>query len=125
MSDVKTANAWDESLSDTLKGAEASFRAATTELELRTELARCVGKNSGLQSLMGLMKSLDPAKRRELGATVNAAKLKVEALFQARLTQIENQALEAELNARPYDLSLPGRVALGRGHEHPVLGVRD
>src|SRR5690349_158826 len=98
--------------------AEAAFAGATTELDLRTELAKFVGKKGELQGAMALMKVLSHAEKPKLGAVVNAVKVEVESRFAASLRKLEEQALAAELNARPYDLSLPGRLALGRGHQH-------
>jgi len=105
--------------------AEAAFAGATTELELRTELAKFAGKKGELQGAMALMKVLSPAEKPKLGAVVTGVKAAVEARFASSLRKLEEQALAAELNARPYDLSLPGRLALGRGHQHPVLRVQE
>jgi phenylalanyl-tRNA synthetase alpha chain len=105
--------------------AQAGFAAASTELELRTELAKFIGKKGELQAAMSLMKALAPADRPKLGAVVNAIKVEVEAHFDGRLRAIEQAALDADLKGRPFDLSLPGRLSLGRGHEHPVMRVRE
>jgi phenylalanyl-tRNA synthetase alpha chain len=112
-------------LADLPERARAAFAAGKTELELRTELAKFVGKKGELQAAMSLMKQLAPADRPKLGAVVNAIKVQVEAEFDARLRDLAQKALDAELNARPYDLTLPGRLSLGRGHEHPELRVRE
>lgn len=114
-----------EPLSTLRQRAEAQFARVKTELELRTELAKFVGKKGEVQAAMGLMKGLSPADRPRLGAVVNHIKGHVEKLFDVRLAELAKGALEAELNARPFDLSLPGRLALGRGHAHPVMQVRD
>ena len=105
--------------------AQGAFSAVKTELELRTELAKLVGKKGELQGAMSLMKGLSPADRPRLGAVVNHIKGQVEGFFERRLGDLAKRALDAELEARPYDLSLPGRLSFGRGHAHPVMQVRD
>jgi phenylalanyl-tRNA synthetase alpha chain len=49
----------------------------------------------------------------------------VEQAFDARLRALARAAREADLRARPFDLTLPGRLELGRGHAHPILQARD
>lgn len=112
-------------LTTILDRASSAFGAATTELELRTEQAKLLGKKGELSTVMAAMKSLPDAARPKFGQIVNGLKSEVEARFQARLQQLERAALDAELNARPFDLTLPGRLSLGRGHAHPVMQVRD
>ena len=74
---------------------------------------------------MALMRHVPPESRREVGAKVNAFKQGVQEAFQARLDEMARQAREADLNAQPLDLSLPGRLELGSGHLHPVNQTRD
>lgn len=102
-----------------------AFRAATTESGLRVEAAKVLGKKGELPKLLALMRDLEPAARAEMGALVNTFKRDVEQAFEARLAELGAAARQAELGGRPFDLTLPGRVALGRGHAHPLLQVRD
>src|SRR5262245_7896126 len=67
-----------------------------------------------------------PAKDRpSVGARVNAFKEEVERAFVARQRELGREARQAELSARPFDLTLPGRFEPSRGHAHPVSQVRD
>jgi phenylalanyl-tRNA synthetase alpha chain len=51
-------------------------------------------------------------------------KAQVELAFDERLLQLHRAARDAELNARPFDLSLPGRRPAVRGHLHPLTQVK-
>ena len=72
------------------------------------------------------MGAVPPTRARRVGEKVNALKEEVEAAFDARLARASGaRAREAELGARPFDLTLPGRSPPPRGHVHPITRVRD
>ena len=102
-----------------------AFEAAGTEQDLRNEHAKVLGKKGGLTAVLGLMRAVPADRRPAAGARVNQFKEEVEAAFEASLLRLRRAAREAELGGRPFDLSLPGRVELGRGHAHPIHEVRD
>jgi phenylalanyl-tRNA synthetase alpha chain len=102
-----------------------AFASAASEPALRAEQAKLLGKKGELTAVLALLRDVAPADRPRAGAVVNAFKASVEQEFESRLRSLGNAALEADLRARPFDLSLPGRLSLGRGHAHPVLAVRD
>jgi phenylalanyl-tRNA synthetase alpha chain len=103
----------------------ADFAAAPNEQELRGLRALLLGKKGGLTGVLKLMAALAPEQRRELGERANAVKGEVEATFEARLKELNEQARAAELTAPTYDLSLPGRDPVGKGHLHPLTQVVD
>ena len=103
----------------------SAFALATTEQALRAEHAKILGKKGDLTAVLALMRNVPAADRPAAGAKVNTFKDEVEAAFGARLRGLARAAREAELRARPFDLSLPGRLELERGHPHPILAVRD
>jgi phenylalanyl-tRNA synthetase alpha chain len=49
----------------------------------------------------------------------------VEAAFDARLAALARFARERELSAPPFDLTMPPRVVVERGHRHPLSIVRE
>jgi phenylalanyl-tRNA synthetase alpha chain len=102
-----------------------AFKAAETEPALRLEHAKVLGKKGELTALLALMRHVPAESRPAVGAKVNAFKEGVEAAFAARLKSLANAARDAELRARPFDLTLPGRLELGRGHGHPISEVTD
>ncbi|MFO0763090.1 MAG: phenylalanine--tRNA ligase subunit alpha [Byssovorax sp.] len=115
-------------LEQELKGlqqsAEQKLSQAATEQDLRAERA-VFAKPDALKSVQAQIPKLPPKDRREVGRLINDFKAQIEAMFARRLLEIQAAARAAELNARPFDLSLPGRLALGRGHAHPIHQVRD
>ncbi|NUP06499.1 MAG: phenylalanine--tRNA ligase subunit alpha [Polyangiaceae bacterium] len=102
-----------------------SFAAATSEPALRAEQAKLLGKKGDLTAVLALLRDVPAADKPRAGALVNAFKTEVEKEFDACLRALGEAALQAELTARPFDLTLPGRLSLGRGHPHPVLAVRE
>ena len=102
-----------------------AFTRASTEQALRQEHAKVLGKKGDLTAVLALMRNVPGSARPSVGAKVNAFKEEVEAAFEARLKALARAAREAELKARPFDLTLPGRLELGRGHAHPIHQVRD
>jgi len=102
-----------------------AFAAATTEQALREAHARILGKKGELTQLLRRMGAVPAEAKKSVGERVNLLKDEVEAEFQKRLVAIERALREADLGARPYDLTLPGRSAAPRGHVHPLTRVRD
>ena len=115
----------DEGLANLGTRFRSAFAKATTEQELRAEHAKVLGKKGELTAVLALMRNVPAADRPAVGAKVNAFKDDVEATFEAKLRTLARAAREAELRARPFDLTLPGRLELERGHAHPILQVRD
>ena len=102
-----------------------AFAGAPTEQALRGEHAKLLGKKGELTAVLALMRDVPAEARPRIGALVNSFKEEVERAFAARLLALGKEKLQAELTARPHDISLPGRVSFGRGHPHPVLAVKE
>jgi phenylalanyl-tRNA synthetase alpha chain len=103
----------------------AEFGRAQNEQDLRAARAAVLGKKGELTSLLRGLGQVPPEHRKSLGERVNSVKEEVEAVFEARLRALAEAARRAELAARPFDLTLPGRVPVARGHLHPLSQVRD
>jgi len=103
-----------------------AFEQAATEQALREAYAKVLGKKKGaLTRVLALMRHVPGEERPRVGAKVNTFKQEVEQAFEQRLAAIAKEQRDAELHARPFDLTLPGRLGLGRGHLHPVMQTRD
>ena len=102
--------------------ARAAFEAAATEQELRNARAEILGKKGKLTEILRSLGQAPADKRREYGERVNGVRSEVEAAFEARLSTLLGALRAADLNAPPFDMSLPGRVA-ERGHHHPITQV--
>lgn len=115
----------DEGLATLGTRFRGAFQAADTEAALRLEHAKVLGKKGELTAVLALMRHVPAESRPAVGAKVNAFKEEVEAAFAERLHALARAARDAELRARPFDLSLPGRLLSGRGHAHPIAQVMD
>lgn len=115
----------DRALEAIRKSCAERFSAATTEQQAREVNAKLLGKKGELTALLKQLGSILPDERKQVGAKINAAKAEVERAFEQRLTEITRAAREGELAARPFDLSLPGRIPVKRGHVHPIVQTRD
>ena len=103
-----------------------AFAQAGDELALREAYAHVLGKKKGaLTKVLALMRHVPGPDRPKVGAKVNTFKQGVEDAFAERLSALEAAARDADLNARPWDLTLPGRLPTGRGHLHPVMQTQD
>jgi phenylalanyl-tRNA synthetase alpha chain len=101
------------------------FAASENEQDLRTAKAEVLGKKGDLTNLLRLMGKVDADARRQIGERVNAVKADVETTFEQRLAEIRRAERDADLNAPPFDLTLPGRAPVPRGHLHPITRVKD
>jgi len=102
----------------------ARFEAATTEQSLRDENAKILGKKGDLTAILKQMKSVPPEARKAVGELVNSVKQEVESAFDDQLRALVRAGRDAELNAAPFDLTLPARTP-PLGHAHPISRVRD
>jgi phenylalanyl-tRNA synthetase alpha chain len=101
-----------------------AFAAAANEQSLREAHARVLGKKGDLTQLLRRMGAVPADAKKSVGEKVNQLRDEVETEFQKRLVVIEAALRDAELNARPFDLTLPGRSPAPRGHLHPLTRVR-
>jgi phenylalanyl-tRNA synthetase alpha chain len=116
----------DRALTDLREGFGKRFRAAPTEQALRDENAKILGKKGELTAILSQLGKAPPASRKAIGERVNALKQEVESTFEGCLGDLRRKARAAELEAPPFDLTLPARspVADG-GHRHPISRVRE
>ena len=101
------------------------FAAATSEHDLRNVRADILGKKGALTRVLKAMGAVPGDRKREMGERVNAARAGVETAFESRLAEIRRALRDADLNATPYDLTLPGRSPAPRGHRHPISLVKE
>lgn len=100
------------------------FAAAQDEQQLRQIRADVLGKKGELTALLRQMGKVSAEQRRSIGERANAVKQRAEEAFEERLQQIVRAARQAELDAPPFDLTLPARP-LPRGHLHVITQVMD
>ena len=103
----------------------ARFAGARTEQDLRDENAKLLGKKGEVTAILKQMGAAPPEARRAIGEKVNVLKQGIEAEFEAVLARLAKAKRDADLNARPYDLTLPGRPLAPVGHKHPISIIRE
>jgi phenylalanyl-tRNA synthetase alpha chain len=114
-----------QSLSSLVDRARAVFAGSANEHDLRAQRAEILGKKGELTAVLRSLGQAPPEERKAIGERVNVIKGEVEAAFEQRLAELARLAREAELSAPPFDMTLPARLPLPRGHRHPITQVRD
>ena len=104
--------------------AAEEIAAATTVEDVRAAHAAALGKRGELTALNTQLGTLGPEARKSAGALLNAARARITAVFEARLTELEAAARAARLEAERLDLTetLPGPL---RGSLTLVTQTRD
>ncbi len=103
----------------------ARFEAAPTEQALRDENAKILGKKGELTGVLAQMRAVPADARKSIGEMVNTVKKEVETAFDERLRSLGRAKRQADLDAPPFDLTLPARQPAPIGHAHPISRVRD
>jgi phenylalanyl-tRNA synthetase alpha chain len=125
MPDGPTESSIERSLAALRVTFRSRFEGAATEQALRDENAKILGKKGELKAILGQMGSVPADARKSIGELVNALKREVEGAFEEQLRALARGKRDAELNAPPFDLTLPGREMTPLGHAHPISTVRD
>ncbi|HEX8795204.1 MAG TPA: phenylalanine--tRNA ligase subunit alpha [Polyangiaceae bacterium] len=118
-----------DSIERSLAALRATFRtrfeAAPTEQALRDENAKLLGKKGELTGVLAQMRDVPAEARKTIGEMVNTVKKEVEKAFDERLHALSRAKRQADLDAPPFDLTLPGKQPAPIGHAHPISRVRD
>ncbi len=118
--DIQTA------LDQLREGLATRFAAAANEQELRDENAKILGKKGELTAILNGLGKVPPDQRKAIGQRVNGLKQEVEASFAEHLGALRKMERQAELDAPPFDLTLPARMPVtDGGHRHPISRVRE
>lgn len=96
-------------------------RVSTVE-ELQDLKVKVLGKKGTLTALLRKMGGLSPEERPLFGQVVNEARDLLEQAWSKRAFELENQALQKQLEEEKLDISLPG-IRFPRGHQHPLTRV--
>ncbi len=116
----------DRALNELREGFLPRFRASRTEQALRDENAKILGKKGELTTILKELGRTPADKRKSIGERANVLRQEVEAGFESCLRDLRRKARQAELDAPPFDLTLPGRLpASDGGHRHPISLVRE
>ncbi len=99
--------------------ALADFSQAAESAHLEEAKARYLGKSGSLTELLKGLGKLPPEEKKTAGAAINAAKERIESALNARREALRGAALQLQLAAEAFDITLPGR-GMDAGGLHPV-----
>jgi phenylalanyl-tRNA synthetase alpha chain len=89
------------------------------EAAIENVRVRVLGRSGELTEIMRRMREVPPEERPAIGQLVNQIKTELEARIEVLQGKLREAALERELAAARYDVTLPG-AHLPRGRLHPV-----
>ncbi len=81
-----------------------------------------LGKKGPITDLLKGMGKLSPEERPKMGALVNTVREEVTAALEAKVTVLEEAAINAKLEAESIDVTLPG-AKIAAGNRHPLTRV--
>jgi len=81
-----------------------------------------LGKKGPITDLLKGMGKLSPEERPKMGALVNTVREEVTAALEAKITALEEAAINAKLEAESIDVTLPG-AKIAAGNRHPLTRV--
>lgn len=96
--------------------------AAATVKELNDVRVAYLGKKGPITDLLKGMGKLPAEERPKMGALVNEVRQEVTEVLEARMADLEAQAVEAQLANESIDVTLPGRP-VQIGNHHPLTKV--
>ncbi len=113
-----------ERISQVENEVNSSLRAITTIDAVRGLESQVLGKQGSLGALISSVKEFPPDQRGQVGKLLNEAKVRIKALLDARMAELQDASQAAEAaNAVAFDPTLPGS-AQPMGSVHPVTAVQ-
>ena len=91
----------------------------TAQRDLEKARLRFFGKKGEMTALLRSMLSVSPEERPLIGQLVNAARTRMEGLFDKAEAELAVKTLDAKLEAESLDITLPGKRN-EPGHKHPI-----
>lgn len=104
--------------------AAAAIQAAENLKTLDDYRVLYLGKKGKLTEYLKKLGQLPVDERPQVGQKVNAIKTELQALIEARTAVLEEEQVNAQLQAAAIDVSLPGR-SQSLGSIHPITQVRE
>ncbi|MCG7346113.1 phenylalanine--tRNA ligase subunit alpha [Sporosarcina sp. ACRSL] len=95
---------------------------ATNVKELNDVRVAYLGKKGPITDLLKGMGKLPAEERPKMGALVNVIREEVTESLEKKMTQLEEEAINAQLEKEAIDVTLPGRPA-PTGNHHPLTRV--
>lgn len=102
--------------------ALTKIQEATSVKELNDVRVAYLGKKGPITDLLKGMGKLPAEERPKMGALVNVVREAVTESLEAKMTKLEEEAINAQLEKEAIDVTLPGRPA-PTGNHHPLTRV--
>lgn len=102
--------------------ALTKIQEATTVKELNDVRVAYLGKKGPITDLLKGMGKLPAEERPKMGALVNVVREAVTESLEAKMTKLEEEAINAQLEKEAIDVTLPGRP-VPTGNHHPLTRV--
>lgn len=113
-----------EQLTQLKQEALDRIQAATNTKELNDVRVAYLGKKGPITDLLKGMGKLPAEERPKMGALVNEVRGEVQEVLEARMVELEEKAVEAQLAQETIDVTLPGRT-IKVGNAHPLTRVTE
>ena len=104
--------------------ALAAFDGAQDSAQLDELRVKYLGIKGELTAVLKMMGKLSPSARPAMGQLANDVRAALDAALEARSKALEEQALEARLEAEAVDVTIPGKP-VRLGHRHPMYIALD
>jgi phenylalanyl-tRNA synthetase alpha chain len=104
--------------------AEREISAAGSSEALEQLRLRYLGRKAELPQMLRGVADLEPAQRGQVGKAANEARQALEALLDARASELGGRELEARLQADTVDVTLPGAPPQPLGRLHVISSTR-
>ena len=108
-----------DDLNKIVSQAEKAISDANNLVDLQQIRAEYLGKKGQLTSLLKSLGKLEPEQRKTVGPDINKAKQQVLKFADDKLRELQDAALQQQLDAEAIDVTLPGR-GQDSGALHPI-----
>ncbi len=106
------------------KEALAALEGISTPENLKELEVKYLGRKGELTGILRGLKDLSAEEKPKMGQLANQVKTTISTAFEAKLSALENAALEKELTGAFFDTTIPGD-ARKIGHIHPLSQVQE
>ena len=112
----------EQQLNDLKELALSKIQEATNVKELNEVRVAYLGRKGPITDLLKGMGKLPAEERPKMGALVNVIRESVTEVLEERMTKLEEEAINQQLEKETIDVTLPGRPAR-TGNRHPLTRV--
>src|SRR5271170_8133696 len=113
-----------ERIAELRSEADGVIAKAPTSGALEELRVRYLGRKAELPQMLRGVAELEPAQRGEVGKAANEARQALQAMIDARASELASEELESSVQADLVDVTLPGAPPQPIGHSHVLTATR-